>query len=112
MPLGRLALVAVIALRTVSGLMAYFCSVLGLSSTRTAGNELPPTLTVPTPLTCDSFCARLVEAASYIWPLVMVSEVSARIMIGESAGFTLRYVGLLGKPVGSRSRAALIAACT
>src|SRR5215510_461471 len=33
-------------------------------------------------------------------------------MIGESAGFTLRYVGLLGIPDGSWLRAALIAACT
>ena len=29
-----------------------------------------------------------------------IFEVSARIMIGESAGFTLRYVGLLGRLVG------------
>ena len=33
-------------------------------------------------------------------------------MIGASAGLTLRYVGLLGRPVGSRVRAALIAAWT
>ena len=33
-------------------------------------------------------------------------------MIGASAGLTFRYVGLLGSPVGSRLRAALIAACT
>ena len=32
----------------------------------------------------------IVEPASYIWPCVMVSEVSARIMIGASAGLTLR----------------------
>ena len=31
-----------------------------------------------------------VDAASYICPLLSVDEVSARIMIGESAGFTLR----------------------
>ena len=41
----------------------------GLSSTRTAGSELPPTSTWPTPSTCDSFCGRIVEAASYIWPV-------------------------------------------
>jgi hypothetical protein len=61
-----------------------------LISTRTAGSELPPTVTWPTPCTCESFCASTVEAASYIWPCVLVSEVSARIMIGASAGFTLR----------------------
>ncbi len=44
----------------------------------------------PTPATCESFCARMVEAVSYISPVVIVSEVSARIMIGASAGFTLR----------------------
>ena len=54
----------------------------------------------------------MVEAASYIWPRVMLSEVSARIRIGASAGFTFRYVGLLGKPVGSKLRAALIEAIT
>src|SRR5919199_452845 len=34
------------------------------------------------------------------------------IMIGASAGFTLRYVGLFGNPDGNKLRAALIAACT
>ncbi len=34
------------------------------------------------------------------------------ISTGASAGFTLRYVGLFGSPVGSVLRAALIAACT
>src|ERR1700730_12957105 len=40
------------------------------------------------------------------------SEVSAISMIGASAGFTLRYEGLLGRFAGSWPRAALIAACT
>ena len=34
------------------------------------------------------------------------------IMIGASAGFTFRYVGLFGRPDGSKLREALIAACT
>src|SRR5438270_2935119 len=42
----------------------------------------------------------------------MLSEVSARIRIGASAGFTLRYPGLLGRFAGSWLRAALIAAWT
>ena len=70
--------------------MPYLLSAVGFSSTRTAGSELPPTLTWPTPSTWDSFWARMVEAASYIWPRVMLFEVSARIMIGASAGFTFR----------------------
>ena len=78
------------AARTSSTPMPYLLSAVGLSSTRTAGSELPPTVTCPTPSTCDSFCARIVDAASYIWPCVIVSDVSARIMIGASAGFTLR----------------------
>ena len=41
-----------------------------------------------------------------------MSEVSARIMIGESAGLTFRYVGLLGMLAGRFARAALMAACT
>src|SRR6184192_3841681 len=42
----------------------------------------------------------------------MVSEVNARIMMGASAGFTLRYRGLLGRFAGNWLRAALIEACT
>ena len=40
------------------------------------------------------------------------SEVSARIMIGASAGFTFRYAGLPGRLAGNWPRAALMAACT
>jgi hypothetical protein len=43
---------------------------------------------------------------------VMMSEVSARMRMGASAGFTFRYVGLPGKFAGSWLRAALMAACT
>ena len=89
-PLGRLALAAASAARTSSSATPYLKSVSGFNSTRTAGSELPPTLTCPTPSSCDSFCATIVDAASYIWPCVIVSDVSVRIMIGASAGFTLR----------------------
>src|ERR1039457_2369617 len=54
----------------------------------------------------------MVEAASYIWALVRVAEVRASMKMGESAGFTLRYEGLLGRLDGRLPRAALIAACT
>src|SRR6185437_1129075 len=41
-----------------------------------------------------------------------LSDVSPRIMIGESAGFTLRYDGFDRRFAGKYVRAALIAACT
>lgn len=62
----------------------------GSSCTRTAGNAPPLMEAWPTPSTCESFCAMTVEAASYICPRVSELDVSARIMMGESAGFTLR----------------------
>ena len=62
----------------------------GFTSTRTAGSELPPTNTCPTPSICESFCCRIDAAASYSRPVLIVSEVSARIRIGASAGLTLR----------------------
>jgi hypothetical protein len=85
-----LALVAVIALLTSSKPMASLLSTVGLSSTRTAGSEPPPTVTCPTPFTCEMRCARLVDAMSYICPGVKRSEVIARIITGASAGFTFR----------------------
>src|SRR5690554_1728990 len=42
----------------------------------------------------------------------MVSEVTARVRIGVSAGLTLRYTGGIGRSPGSRFWAALSAACT
>ncbi len=88
--MGRFALVAARTVRTSSRPIPYLLSACGLSSTRTAGSALPPTDTWPTPSICESFWAMIVEAESYIWPWVIVAEVSARIMIGASAGFTLR----------------------
>jgi len=41
------------------------------------------------PLTCESFCCRMVSAASYSCPGVRVFEVSARISMGASAVLTL-----------------------
>ena len=57
---------------------------------RTPGSALPPTTTWPTPRICDSFCAMMVEAASYMSPLSSILEVSAIMKIGASAGLTLR----------------------
>ena len=111
-PLGVLALALLSTVRTCSRPMPYLFRAGGFSSMRTLGSELPPTITWPTPLTCASFCAMIVEAASYIWPLVRTGEVSASMKIGESAGFTFRYEGLLGRLAGRLPRAALMAACT
>jgi len=52
------------------------------------GSELPPTVTWPTPLICESFCDITVEASSYSLPVSYFLEVRPMIMIGESAGFT------------------------
>ena len=76
--------------RTCSSEMPLAASRTGSSSTRTAGSAPPLTTAWPTPSTCESFCASTVEAASYICPRVRLAEVSARIMMGASAGFTLR----------------------
>jgi hypothetical protein len=50
---------------------------MGFSSTRTLGRELPNVKTWPTPLICESFCAMIVDAASYICPLSSTDDVSA-----------------------------------
>jgi hypothetical protein len=42
----------------------------------------------------------------------LISEVSARIMIGACDGLILRYDGMPGRALGSSDRLALIAACT
>ena len=89
-PLGRLTLVAARVARRSSSPRPYLLSAAGLTSTRTAGSEAPPAITCPTPSICDSFCTRMLEAASYIWPRLSVSEVSDRISTGASAGLTLR----------------------
>ncbi len=39
-------------------------TLVGLTSIRTAGAELPPTNTCPTPAIWESFCSRMVAAAS------------------------------------------------
>ncbi|WP_237567275.1 hypothetical protein [Burkholderia pseudomallei] len=64
------------------------------------------------PSICDSDCCSTVDAASYSFAGEAVFDVSDTTMIGESAGLTLRYVGLLFRLAGRSARAALIAACT
>src|ERR1039458_10152894 len=96
-PLVVLAFAPLNVVRTCSRPMPYLFSAVGFSSTRTAGREPPPTVTCPTPVNWASFCAMIVDAASYIWPLVRTAEVRASMKMGESAGFTFRYEGLLGR---------------
>ncbi|MCY1415874.1 hypothetical protein D9M71_313700 [compost metagenome] len=50
--------------RTSSSETPYWLSNCGSSSTRTAGNELPPICTSPTPGTWDRLWDRMVEARS------------------------------------------------
>ena len=56
---------------------------------RSAGRLPPPTLTSPTPPNCEIFCAMRVSARSASWVSFIVAEVSAKVRIGASAGFTL-----------------------
>jgi len=92
--------------------MLYPASAVGFACTRTAGFCPPLMLTSPTPDTCDIFCASTVSAMSSTWLSGSVSLVSASVMIGASAGFTLLYTGGFGRSFGRYVVAALIAACT
>ena len=83
-----------------------------LSFTRTAGRWPPARVTRPTPETWEIFCATRVSTMSSTWVIGIAEEVTARVMIGGSAGFTLLYTGGLGRSLGSRLVAALMAACT
>ena len=59
---------AINAARTSSSPSRIAFNCVGFSSTRTAGSELPPTFTCPTPSTCESFCCSTDDATSYILP--------------------------------------------
>ena len=54
------------AVRTCAVPMPYAVSSMGFSSARTAGLAPPLTITCPTPSTCESFCATIESAESYI----------------------------------------------
>ena len=89
-PLGELAVAVERAERTSSIERPTPASADGSTETRTAGCCPPPTVTCPTPETCEIFWARMVFAVSNTWPIGSVVEVSATIRIGASAGFALR----------------------
>src|ERR1700683_3117540 len=84
----------------------------GFTSTRTAGSELPPTETWPTPLTCESFCANTELAMSYNCGLGTTSDSSVISRIGWSAGLIFRYFGREGRLAGRVPAEELMAACT
>ncbi len=56
--------------------------------TRTAGFRLPWMVTRPTPVIWLSRCASSVSAISLIARIEVVSDVSASVITGASAGFT------------------------
>src|SRR5579871_2802741 len=69
-------------------------------------------LTNPTPDNCEIFCARRVSARSSTLVNGSVFEVSAKVMIGASAGLILLYIGGFGRLAGKKFDPALMAACT
>ncbi|MNT74681.1 hypothetical protein D3C72_2135200 [compost metagenome] len=82
----------------------------GLARTRIAGRRCPVSVIWPTPSTWLNWRASTVS----VWSLSSVSdsvpEVTLRIRMGLSAGFTLRQVGRLGISAGKRPAAVLMAA--
>ena len=85
---------------------------MGSTCTRTAGRWPPLIETKPTPESWEIFWARLVSARSCTRCSGSVSEVSASVSTGVSAGLALLYTGGLGRSRGSSAPAALMAACT
>ncbi len=90
LPLGWLALAAAMAERTSARLRPRCASSPGLICTRTAGRWPPARLTMPTPGICASFWAMRVSTRSCTCGSGRLAEVTARVMIGVSAGLTLR----------------------
>ena len=89
LPFGVLTLALPRVVRRSSTFSPKAAMARGLISTRTAGTWPPLMLTRPTPGCCEIFCASLVSPASSTWVSGNVSEVSARVRIGASAGLTL-----------------------
>ena len=89
-PLGEFEVAVESAVRTSSIDRPTPASAPGSTETRTAGCCPPPTVTWPTPDTCEIFCARMVFAVSKSWAIGSVPDVNATIMMGASAGFAFR----------------------
>ena len=88
-PLAWLTLAGAIAVRTSSRVSPSEDSAVGFTCTRTAGFCPPLMLTRPTPGSCEIFWARRVSAKSSTLESGSVSEVSASVRIGASAGLIL-----------------------
>src|ERR1700722_4277461 len=88
-PLAPLALALPMAVRRLSMLRPLLARARALTWMRTAGLWPPETVTRPTPATWEIFWASGEAAMSSTWVRGTVLEVSARIMIGASAGLTL-----------------------
>src|SRR5450631_361665 len=89
LPLAWLVFALLIAVRTSSSDKPYAASAVGFAWMRTAGRWPPLTLTRPTPGSWESLVASRVSARSSIFGSGIVLDVSARVMIGVSAGLTL-----------------------
>ena len=79
---------------------------------RSAGRRCPLIQTCETPWTwLNGRCSRI-SVASLNAGRVMSLECTAKTSMGGSLGLALRQVGWLGRLLGNRPEAALIAACT
>ncbi len=87
-------------------------SLLGSTCTRTAYLADPNTCTCATPETIETRCATIVSAYSSRSESRIVDEVTKKLRIGVSPGFTLRNEGGLGIPGGSSGMASAIAVST
>ncbi len=88
-PFAPLALALAMAVRRISIVMPYLARASVLAWTRTAGRWPPLMLTRPTPPIWEIFWAMRESAMSSTWVRGRVLEVTARVMIGASAGLTL-----------------------
>jgi len=89
LPLAWFELAAAMAARNWSKPMPYAASAAGLTRMRTAGRWPPARLTRPTPVTCAIFGAIAVSTISCRRVSGRVSERTARVRMGASAGMTL-----------------------
>ena len=89
LPLAEFTLAWVMAVRMSASVRFFWASALGFTCTRTAGRSPPESVTRPTPVICEIFCARRVSARSSSFVMGSVSLVSASVMMGGSAGLTL-----------------------
>jgi hypothetical protein len=103
--LGVLALAAASAARTLSRPIRYLASAVGLISTRTAGSELPPSTTWPTPVTWLSLCCNTFEAA--VVQAALADRIGGQCQdqgrrIGRVDLAVLRVAAEVGRQVGTR----------